>query len=149
MRRLSFFFALALATPCLAADLSTFGITEIQNLTDVQATSVRGLGMSTYVKSVATQSFALSIADKDSGSVINMNSNSQMLSHDGADLSEGASGASQAVGSIAQAGIQFGDASFKLGDFSFDLSGFTSVSQSNMAAGPSGVFNFSGLVAGN
>lgn len=149
MKALFLLATLAITTPCLAADLSSFGITNLQDISDIQAASVRGQGMSTYVKSVATQSFALSIADKDSGSVINMNSNSQMLSHDGADLSEGASGASQAVGSVAQAGIQFGDASFKLGDFSFDMSGFTSVSQSNMAAGPSGVFDFSGLVAGN
>lgn len=149
MKALTFFCAIAIATSSFAADLSEFGISGVEQMTDGEAKRVRGLGMSTYVNSLATQSFALSIADKSSGSVINMNSNSQILSYDGSDLYAGSSGASQAVGSVAQAGIQLGDASFQMGEFSFDMSGFNSVSQANLAAGPSGAFDLTTLFGSN
>lgn len=149
MKAFTFFCAVAIATTSFAADLSDFGIADVETISDVEAKKVRGLGMTTYVNSLATQSFALSIADKSSGSVINMNSNSQILSYDGSDLYEGSSGASQAVGSVAQAGLQLGDASFQMGEFSFDMSGFTSVSQANLAAGPSGALDLSSLFGSN
>jgi len=145
MRLFCLLLALALGTQASAEELRAFGLASLEPVSDVDGTQVRGLGLAAQVKSLATQSFALSIADQASGSVINMNSNSQILSHDAADISENASGSSQAVGAIAQAGIQFGDATFELDEFSFSLTGFTAVSQSSLAAGPAGVFDFSSL----
>ncbi len=149
MKVLSFLFAVALATPCFAADLSDFGLSQVQEITATEGAEIRGQGMSTYVNSLATQSFALSLADKATGSVINLNSNSQTLSYDGVDLFAGSSGASQAVGAVAQAGIQLGDATFEMGEFNFALTGFNSVSQATLAAGPSGAFDLSSMFGGN
>ncbi|MDB4676930.1 hypothetical protein OAF09_01745 [bacterium] len=145
MKVLRLLFICMLATPCAAADLSEFGIDSVTELTETDAKTVRGLGMSTYVDSLSTQSFALSLADKFSGSVINMNANSRMKSYDGSDLYEGSSASSQAVGSVSQGGIQFGDANFEMGEFSFNLSGFQSVAQANQVAGPSGTLDFSSI----
>ncbi len=149
MNRVFFVLACLVSATCHAADLDQFGMTGIEPLTDVEATEVRGAGVDTFVSSLATQSFNFALADRDSGSVFNMNSNAQMRTYDSAQLYEGSSGATQAVGASSQGGIQFGDATFSMGEFTFDLAGFTSVGQANLIAGPSSPLNFSGLLGGS
>ncbi|MAI70098.1 MAG: hypothetical protein CMM01_04225 [Rhodopirellula sp.] len=146
MKRILFIFACLVSAPCIAADFEEFGMSSMQPLTNAEASEVRGAGVDTFVSSLATQSFNFALADRDSGSVFNMNSNAQMRAYDGAQLYEGSSGATQAVGASSQGGIQFGDATFTMGEFTFDLSGFTSVGQANLIAGPSSPLNFSGLL---
>jgi hypothetical protein len=148
MKRLACLFACLISAPCIAADYDQFGIGGIESLSNAEAQTVRGAGVDTFVSSLATQSFNFAMADRDSGSVFNMNSNAQTRAYDGAELYEGSSGSTQAVGASSQGGIQFGDASFSMGEFTFDLAGFTSIGQANLIAGPSSPLNFSGLLGG-
>ena len=79
MKRIFFVLACLVSATCHAADLDQFGMSGIEPLTDMEATEVRGAGVDTFVSSLATQSFNFALADRDSGSVFNMNSNAQMV----------------------------------------------------------------------
>ena len=78
MKRILFIFACLVSAPCIAADFEEFGMSSMQPLTNAEASEVRGAGVDTFVSSLATQSFNFALADRDSGSVFNMNSNAQM-----------------------------------------------------------------------
>ena len=130
---------------CTAADLGQFGLENIAPITAEAATTVRGLGGSTYVNSIGTSSMAFSIADTKSGSVFNLNATSQLSGYDSVDFVSADSG-TQAVGNSSVGGIQFGSASFDMAEFEFSMDGFSAVTQSQQAGGAGSGLDFSGLL---
>ncbi|MEC7679980.1 MAG: hypothetical protein VX694_11975 [Planctomycetota bacterium] len=128
-----------------AADLSSFGLESLTPISNEAATTVRGQGGSTLVRSVGTSSMAFSIVDPETGSIFNMNSTSQQSGHDGIEFVSADSGA-QAVGNTAVGGIQFGDATFEMVVFAFSLSGFSAVTQAQQVAGPGKGLDFTSIL---
>ncbi|MEC8475024.1 MAG: hypothetical protein VXZ38_10265, partial [Planctomycetota bacterium] len=56
------------ATTCRGEDLSGFGLSGLENVSDAEAMDVRGRGLDASISSLVTNSMAFSIVDSASGS---------------------------------------------------------------------------------
>lgn len=133
------------ASTCFGADDLDFGLAGVKPISDAEATAVRGAGGDTIVQSIATNSMAFSIVDKDSGSVFNMNATSQLVGKDSIIFDTADSGL-QAVGNSSTGGVQFGEGEFSMGEFMFSMKGFSSIGQANQIGGAGKPLDFSSLL---
>lgn len=132
------------ATTCRGEDLSGFGLSGLENVSDAEAMDVRGRGLDASISSITTSSMAFSIVDSASGSVFNLNSTSQMTGLDSmfSDLESVDSGV-QSIGLSNTGGVQFGAATFSIGDtFRFSMDGFAAIGQVNQLGGASSGLDF-------
>ncbi|MEC7408463.1 MAG: hypothetical protein VYB72_06605 [Planctomycetota bacterium] len=132
------------ATTCRGEDLSGFGLSGLENVSDAEAMDVRGRGLDASISSITTSSMAFSIVDSASGSVFNLNSTSQMTGLDSmfSDLESVDSGV-QSIGISNTGGVQFGAATFSIGDtFRFNMDGFAAIGQVNQLGGASSGLDF-------
>ncbi|MGC6446974.1 MAG: hypothetical protein ACON5D_04815 [Rubripirellula sp.] len=136
------------ATTCRGEDLSGFGLSGLENVSDAEAMDVRGRGLDASISSITTSSMAFSIVDSASGSVFNLNSTSQMTGLDSmfSDLESVDSGV-QSIGLSNTGGVQFGAATFSIGDtFRFSMDGFAAIGQVNQLGGASSGLDFQSLL---
>jgi hypothetical protein len=140
------------ATTCRGEELSGFGLSGLENVSDAEAMDVRGRGLGALLTSVSTQSMAFTIVDATSGSIFNLNATSQMTGLDGMDsvIDDGMDidGGYQSLGLSNAGGVVFGTANFSMQDtfFGFSMDGFSAIGQSQQLGGAALGLDFQGLL---
>lgn len=139
------------ATTCRGEDLSGFGLSGLENVSDAQAMNVRGRGLESALNAISTNSLAFTIVDSTSGSIFNLNATSQTSGVDSmfSSIDDGMAidGGLQALGLNQVGGVQFGSAEFSLGDtFGFTMDGFSSVGQTSQIGGAAFELDFQSLI---
>lgn len=140
------------STTCRGEELSGFGLSGLENVSDAEAMDVRGRGLDALLTSVSTQSMAFTIVDATSGSVFNLNATSQMTGQDGMNsiLDDGleVDGGYQSLGLSNAGGVVFGTADFSMADtlFGFSMDGFSAIGQSQQLGGATLGLDFQGLL---
>ena len=145
--------AFVLCSNGFANDLSDYGLADATQLSEHDANLIRGLGsnstqgLQSAITSVQTSSLAFSIVDTNSGSVFNLNANSQTRGRDAVSgYPSSLDGSLQSLGVFNSGGVQFGDAEFSMGEFGFGMTGVAAYGQSSQLAGPSSSLNFNNLL---
>jgi hypothetical protein len=136
------------ATTCRGEDLSGFGLSGLENVSDSEAMEVRGRGLDAVIESITTTSMAFTVVDTNSGSVFNMNATSQMTGLDSmfSDL-DSVDGGVQSLALNNTGGVQFGTSTFSIGDsFRFSMDGFSSIGQVQQLGGAATGLDFQSLI---
>jgi hypothetical protein len=140
------------ATTCRGEELSGFGLSGLESVSDAEAMDVRGRGLDGLLTTISTQSMAFTIVDATSGSIFNLNATSQMTGQDGMTsiIDDGfeVDGGYQSLGLSNAGGVVFGTANFSMADtfFGFSMDGFSAIGQSQQLGGASLGLDFQGLL---